>query len=113
MGNTKPWRRDAWRWAIKYGAIAAILVFGYLRLAHHSPALEIQPSLSRDGPTALGWGVFTAIVFLVVRWRGSLVDLDELNEVGRGGLGLGQPRRRPNRDEPDSPKDPPESPEGS
>ena len=110
MNDSKPWRRDAWRWGLKYGAIVTVAGFGCLRISHHTPAFELQPSLSNDGPTALGWGILIALIGFVVRWRGALVDMDELEAAGRGGLGLRRRRKPATPESDDTSEGPPSTP---
>lgn len=110
MGTSRPWRRDAWWWSIKYGVLTAVGVFLYVRRMHPDPAASWQASIWHDATTGLGWGVLAAVIIFVVRWRGSLVDLDELHSVGRGGLGLGRTKQRNQADSANVPDDTPRPP---
>jgi hypothetical protein len=90
MDPERPWRRDAWQWALKYGALATITIFGYQRerVRVLDPSLTWRQQLMQDIWMSLLLGVFCALAVFVWRFRGALVDLDELQAVGRGGLGL-------------------------
>lgn len=94
MATEKPWRRDAWRWALKYGALATALTFFYLRRRYHPPQLAGGQLLRIQVGWALGFGAFCALAIFWARTSGMLLDLDELEAGGRGGLKLRKPERR-------------------
>jgi hypothetical protein len=106
----KPWRRDAWRWALKYGALATVLTFFYLRRQYHPPELSGGQLLRIQVGWALGLGAFATVAIFWARTSGMLLDLDELEAGGRGGLKLRKPERRTAA--PDA-QDQPESNSGS
>jgi hypothetical protein len=101
----RPWRRDALGWALKYGGIATLIAFVMQQRGMDDPALTDWQIFWRDLGLSLGLGVFCGLAVLVWRWRGALVDLDELQAAGRGGLGLPKDglrkRPRPRRELPE------------
>lgn len=99
---TRPWRRDAWRWAVKYGAVIGGVFFLYHRYIRYNllGRIPLFEGIFEDLRTGVLWALFGGIVIFIVRWRGSLLDLDELEEGGRGGLGLHRARRAESQEPP-------------
>ena len=91
--NERPWRRDAHWWALKYGAIAAGLMFVYMWRRANPPDLSAGERLVMQVEWALGFGLLCGVIVFCVRFSGALVDVDELDAAGRGGLGLNKRRR--------------------
>ena len=92
--HRQAWRRDAHRWAVKYGAVATVFMFFYMWRRVRPPDMTGAELLLMQVGWALGFGVLCAVIVFCVRFSGALVDLDELDATGRGGLGLNRAQRR-------------------